>query len=280
MNVVRSCVQDDITQFERTGQLQALGDNINADYLLDAQLTGQCRCCQSHGSQSGDQYGVVAVELNLLNRFVYGPKAARDLSPICVGELAWQRDEILLFRDHVVGHSAVTLPAVRSPVFLICAGNHVTAATVIANAAPRDVIHDHAVADFKAPATLSHLDDFAAWLMAGDNSLVTFGSLAEMLVINAADIGTADRGGLNPDQNFAVVRARNRNRAKFDSVVSRKKRGSHILSHRIHAGFQPHCSRWRYLTSWIPEIFPGLTFFPKKYLALNQSAIAVDRADR
>src|SRR5579864_563277 len=39
-------------------------------------------------------------------------------------------------------------------------------------------------------------------------------------------------------------------------------------------------SGWRYLAFGIPEIFPRLTFFPEKHLPLNQSAIAVDRADR
>src|SRR5579864_135008 len=256
MSVVRSCVQDDITQFERVGQLQALGNNINPDYLMDTQLTGQCRCCQSHGSQSGDQKGVVAVELNLLNRFVYGPKAAGNLRPICVGKLVWQRNEILLFRDHAVSHSAVTLPAVRSPVFLICAGNHVTAATVVANATARDVIHDHAVADNKAPTTRPHFDDFAAWLMACDDSLIALRSLAKMLVIYAADIGTADRGGLNPDQNFGMARVRQRNGAEIDSVVSRQKRRSHALSHGIHSQFHPAWIRLALSRLWDPRDLP------------------------
>jgi hypothetical protein len=49
--------------------------------------------------------------------------------------------------------------------------------------------------------------------MACDDSLIALRSLAKMFVIYAADIGTANRGGLNPDQNFGMARVRYRNSA-------------------------------------------------------------------
>jgi hypothetical protein len=49
-------------------------------------------------------------------------------------------------------------------------------------------------------------DDLAARLVAGDHALVAFGPFAEMLVIDAANVGAADGGGLHAQQNFAVAR--------------------------------------------------------------------------
>ena len=69
------------------------------------------------------------------------------------------------------------------------------------------MIHNHSAANAKAPTTRPNLDDFAAWLMAGDNALIALWSLAKMLVINATNIRPADRRGFNPDQNFGMARA-------------------------------------------------------------------------
>ena len=52
-------------------------------------------------------------------------------------------------------------------------------------------------------------DDLAARLVAGDHALVAFGALAQVLVIDAADVGAADGGGLHAQQHFAVARLRN-----------------------------------------------------------------------
>jgi hypothetical protein len=54
------------------------------------------------------------------------------------------------------------------------------------------VVHNHAVADAKTPAAGASLHDLPAWLMARDYALISFRAFAEVLVIDAADVRTAD----------------------------------------------------------------------------------------
>ena len=93
---------------------------------------------------------MIAVDPNFFDCLVNCAEATGNLRAICVGELVGKRNEIFFFRDHVFGHPAVALPAVGTPVFFTCAGNHVSAATIVANAAAGNVIHNHPVAHTKA----------------------------------------------------------------------------------------------------------------------------------
>jgi hypothetical protein len=54
------------------------------------------------------------------------------------------------------------------------------------------VIDDHSVAALETTATGAGLNNLAAWFVAGDHALVSFRPLTEMLVINGADIRSAN----------------------------------------------------------------------------------------
>jgi hypothetical protein len=83
------------------------------------------------------------------------------------------------------------------------------------------VVHKHAITGFEPAATGTGLYDEARGLVPGNHSLVSLGTLAEVLVIDATDIGAADRGGFYLKQYFAVPRFGCRNVSYFDSTVPR-----------------------------------------------------------
>ena len=199
-----------IAEFEIARELHALLDDVDADDLLRAQLAAERAGGQSHRTEAGDQHGVVAADADLLQTFVDRAEAAGHLRAIGVGEFVGQMDQVLLFGEQVLRHAAVALPAVGAAVLLAGAGDHVAAAAIVADAAAGDVIDDDAVAHAEAAAAGAGLDDLAAGLVAGDHALVAFGTLAQMLVIDAADVGTADGRGLHAEQHFAVARRRER----------------------------------------------------------------------
>ena len=72
------------------------------------------------------------------------------------------------------------------------------------------MIDDHAIAHAESPAAGTGLHDLAARLVPRDHALVAFGTLAQVLVVNAADIRAADGGGLHAKQHFAVAGLGNR----------------------------------------------------------------------
>ncbi len=149
---------------------------------------------------------MIAVDADLLKPLVDSAESARNLRAVGIGKRIGQRDEVLLFGNHVVGHTAVALPAVSAAILLARARNHVAAPAIVAHAAAGNVIDNHAIAalEASAPRPLSH--NLPAWLVAGDHALVAFRPLAEMLVINAANVGTADGGRLDAQQNFSMPR--------------------------------------------------------------------------
>jgi hypothetical protein len=93
------------------------------------------------------------------------------------------------------------------------------------------VIHNHPFAQPEAPAAVPDLLDLAAWFMSGDNALVSLWPFAKVLVIDATDIGTANRRGLDSEQNLTVPRARHLHRSEFDRTVSRQERRLHCPIH-------------------------------------------------
>ena len=163
--------------------------------------------------------------------FVHRPEPAGHLRAVGVRQRVGQQDEVLLLREHVVGHAAVTLPAVRAPV-LAGARDHVAAPAVVAHAAPGDVVDDDAVAHLEAPAARAGGHDLPARLVARDHArLVALGPLAEVLVVDAADVRAADRGALGPDQHFAVSRFRDGELTQLRAAVARKHETPHRLVH-------------------------------------------------
>ena len=95
------------------------------------------------------------------------------------------------------------------------------------SSAAGDVIDDHAVAQAEAAASGTGLDDLAARFVTGHHALVALGALAQMLVIDAADVRTADGGRLHAEQHFAVARDRDGHLFQFDGAVAGKECACH-----------------------------------------------------
>ena len=207
--------------------LHALGNNVDADDLLRAEFAAKRAGGQADGAQAGNEHRMIAVDADLLQALVDGAESASNLRAIGVGELIGQGDQILLLGDHVLGHAAVALPAVSAAIFFAGAGDHVAAPAVVAHAATGDVIDDDAIARFEAAAARSRGDDLAAGLVPGDHSLVAFGAFAQMLVINAANIGAADRRCLYAQQNLPMARLGHRHSAHLNGRVARQERCGH-----------------------------------------------------
>ena len=149
---------------------------------------------------------MIAVDADLFQAFIDGAKAASHLRAVGVRKLVRQGNQVLLLGQHIVGHAAVALPSVRAAVLRAGAGDHVAASAIVAHAAAGNVVHRNAVAYLEAPAARAGLHNLAAWLVARHHTLVAFGAFAQMLVIDGANVGTADGGGLDAQQNLAMAR--------------------------------------------------------------------------
>jgi hypothetical protein len=95
------------------------------------------------------------------------------------------------------------------------------------------MIDNNSIACFEEPATRAGFNNLAAWLVPRDNSLITLRPFAEMLVINTANVRTADCGSLHADQDLTVIRAWNRDRPKFHRAISGQICCLHCLSHNL-----------------------------------------------
>jgi hypothetical protein len=91
------------------------------------------------------------------------------------------------------------------------------------------VIHNHPIANRKSAAARTNFDDQTTGLMPGNHSLITFRAFAQVLVINATNVRTANSGSFDPEQNFPMFWMRHWQSAKFNSIVSGKKCGLHGL---------------------------------------------------
>src|ERR1039458_4084451 len=77
--------------------------------------------------------------------------------------------------------------------------------------------------------------------MSRNHALISFRPFAKMLMVNTADVRTADRRGLHLEQHFSVSRLRNRHVAQFHSAVAWQKRTLHhdrITPSRSHRSSQ------------------------------------------
>src|ERR1035437_4310330 len=174
---------------------------------------------------------MIAADADLFNSFVHGPKATAHLRTVGIGKLVWKGDEILFFGEHVLRHSAIALPAVGTTIFFTGAGDHVAATAVIAYAATGDMVDDNPIAHIEASAARAHFDDLATGFVAGDHALIPLRPLPKMFVINGANIRAADCRSFDPEQNLAMIGHRHWHGAKFNSTVSRKVCGLHLLLH-------------------------------------------------
>ena len=155
---------------------------------MSAHLSAQRRGRQPDRAKAGHQHVVIAADSDLLQPLIDGAEAAGYLRTIGVGKLVGQGDQVLLFGQQEIGHAAVALPPVGAAIFLARARNHVAATAVVADSAPRDVINNHPVAFAETTAARTGLDDLPGGLVAGDDALVALRTLAEMLVIDTADV--------------------------------------------------------------------------------------------
>jgi hypothetical protein len=225
----RAALQHFVAQLEVERQLHALLDHVDADDPVGAQLAAERAGGQAHRTEAGDQHRVVAADADLLQAFVDRAEAAGHLRAIGVGQLGGEMDQVLLLGEQVFRHAAVALPAVGAAVLFAGAGDHVAAAAIVAHPAAGDVIHDHAVAHAEAAAARARLDDLPARLVAGHHALVAFRTLAQVLVIDAADVRAADGGRLHAKQHFAVAGHRNGHLLQFDRAVAGEVCAFHCL---------------------------------------------------
>src|ERR1039458_4505667 len=115
---------------------------------------------------------------------------------------------------------AIALPSVGAAILLAGAGDHIAAAAIVADSAAGDVIYNHAAAHALGPGARARLFDPATGLMPGHHALVAFRTLAQMLMIDAADVGPADGRGLHAQQHFAVAGSGNGNVFQFHRAVA------------------------------------------------------------
>ena len=233
-NIVRPRSQNRIAETQVDGDLHALGNDVDADDLVGAEFAAERARRKSHRPQASNQHGVIATYPDLFETLIDGSESAGNLGAIGKGKLIGKSDQILLLRHHVSGHSAVALPSISTAVLLAGAGDHVAAPAIVANSAAGNVVHNHAIAGLEAAAARAFSDDLAAGFMAGDDALVAFRAFAEVLVIDAADVGTADRRGLHAQQHLSMARSRHGHGTQLDGAVSGQERSGHRLFHLTH----------------------------------------------
>src|ERR1019366_995202 len=195
---------------------------VDPDDRVRSQLSAERCRSQAHRPQAGDQYSVVAADSYLLKPLVNRAEAAGHLRSVGIAQTVGQVHEVLLLGDHIARHPAVALPAVGAAESGVRAGDHVAPPAVAAEAASGDVVYDCAVTDPVRLAAGPHRDDLAARLVAGYNALVPLGPLAEMLVVDASNVRSADRGGLDPQEDLAVAGHGDRVLAELGRAVARK----------------------------------------------------------
>ena len=190
--------EDIVTKFERLGQLEAFWNDIGPNDLLSAHRLGQHRSCQADRAQTRYKDRIVTADPDFFKAFVHCAKTTGYLCAIGIAKRIGKQYQIFFFSQQIICHPPIALPAIGSTVGA-GAGDHVTTAAVIADAAPRNVVNDDAVAFLEAPATRAGLDDLPAGLMSGDHAaLLALGTLAKVLVVDGTDIRAADRRCLGP----------------------------------------------------------------------------------
>src|ERR1022692_1166036 len=232
-HIVRARGKNCVAQFQVDSNLHSLGHHIDTDDLVGAQLAAKRASSQAHRPKPSNEHSVIAVDSDLFQALIHCAESARYLGAIGEREFIGKSDQVLLLGNHILGHSTVALPSVCSAILFAGTRNHVPAPAVVAHAAAGDVVHNHTIARFETATALALSHDLSAWLVPRDHSLVAFRPLAQMLVIDAANIRPANCRSLDPKQNFPMTRLRHRYRAHFDRRVPRQKRRSHRLFHLL-----------------------------------------------
>jgi hypothetical protein len=98
------------------------------------------------------------------------------------------------------------------------------------------VIDDDAVVFLELAATGAGLDDLAGGLVAGDDALVALGAFAEMLVIDAANIGAANGGGFDAEEDLAMAGRKDGVLVKLGGAIAGKDGALHEVWDGGHGG--------------------------------------------
>src|SRR3569623_1219274 len=101
-------------------------------------------------------------------------------------------NQVLFFSEKILGHATITLPSIRSSKFRAGAGDHVSATAVVAYATSRDVVDNDTITDLESSTAGAGGNDPACRLVPCDHALVAFRTFTQMLVIDRADVRSAD----------------------------------------------------------------------------------------
>jgi hypothetical protein len=83
------------------------------------------------------------------------------------------------------------------------------------------MVNNYAISRLELAATWTDGENLSCRFMASNHSrLVSLGSFAKVFVVDTADIRTADRRGLDAENNLAVSRRRYFELSEFGSAIS------------------------------------------------------------
>ena len=120
---------------------------------------------------------------------------------------------------------------------LAFAGDVISAAAVVADAAAGNVVNNDPVALFEAFQALAFFNNDTAGLMARNHTGdITLRPLSHMLTVDTANIAAADCGRLGLDQHLPMPRFRDIKFPQFHCAVARQNCAGHL------SGFKSHLS--------------------------------------
>src|SRR3954462_5152102 len=97
------------------------------------------------------------------------------------------------------------------------------------DAAPGDVVEQHAIAGTKARAARAGCDDLATRLVSRNHAAVCLGPSAGVLAVDRADVAAADRRRLHAHDDLSVARHGVSYLAKLDAAIAGKIDAAHTL---------------------------------------------------
>ena len=164
-----------------------------------------------------------------------GPEATCDQCTISESESIWEFHQVLLFCHHVVRHTTITLPAIKSSVVIRSARDLETTATISAHSTTAHEIDDHAIAFSKPTHPRSASNHLPTRLMASRHIAVALDASVWLLVVDESNVTAANRGRLDSQQDLTVARFGHWHIPQFQrgrGAVNRQKQCLHC-GHRL-----------------------------------------------
>ena len=161
--------------------------------------------------------------------FVRGAEPAGHKRTVDVGQLVRQEDAGGLLGKQKFSVPAVALPAVGRAQRRRAA-DHVTVATLLADAAAGNVVHHNPIPNGEPTATGTHCRHLTARLVPGDHTPIRLRSTAQVLSVDRANIAAADRRSLHPQQHLPMSRLGDIDLNMLDGAVA----GKDDSAHRYH----------------------------------------------